>query len=239
MSFDFNKSGIWQPKQKNNQLGAMGSGSREQAPGPAPASGPDPLTQAAQGYAINKGTALADAGISKGWTALTQPAATAGTTAATGATTAGTAAATGATAAGTGAALGAGAGTAAATGAAAGTAAAAGGAAATGGMAAAAPAAAAMGPVGLGVLGLYAAHRAGLFNDGTTSVPNAEQLQTHPQSAPLAAPMATPMVMQEAPVMAAPLTQSYVDYRPANFTPADQTAQQDPKMLIQKALGGK
>jgi hypothetical protein len=47
------------------------------------------------------------------------------------------------------------------------------------------------------------------------------------------------MVAQEAPVVAAPLMQSYVDYRPANFTPAEQTEQQDPKMLIQKALGGK
>jgi hypothetical protein len=215
MSFDFNRSGIWQPKQRSNQISQLGTGSMEPTPGviPAQQEGPDPLMQFGQQYATAKATGMLDAALAKSMTssAATTAAAPAATTAAT-------------TAAPLAAALPGAAAT--TTGVAAATAAP----AASSAMAAAAPAMMAMGPAGwaaLGVGALIGGKKMGLFNDGTTSVPS------QPEAAPLAAPMVDPRMVQPA----VQDTANYVNYNPEAFQPTNQGV--DQAAMIRKALGGK
>jgi hypothetical protein len=216
MSFDFNRSGIWQPKPRSNQISQLGSGSMEPTPGviPAQQEGPDPLMQFGQQYAAGKATGMLDAALAKAMAPSAATTAAAPVTAAT-------------TAAPLAAALPAAAST---TGVAAATAAP----AASSAMAAAAPAMAAMGPAGwaaLGVGALLGGKKLGLFNDGTTSVPS------QPQAAPLATPMATPMVDPRMVQPAVQDTANYVNYNPEAFQPTNQGV--DQAAMIRKALGGK
>jgi hypothetical protein len=210
MSFDFNRSGIWQPKPRSNQISQLGAGSMEPTPAPIVDNEVNPLLQFGQQYGTAKATGMLDAALTK---AMAPSAATTAAAPVTAATTAAPLAAAVPAAATT-------------TGVAAATAP-----AASSAMAAAAPAMAAMGPAGwaaLGVGALLGGKKMGLFNDGTTSVP---------QEAPLGAPMATPMVD---PRMAQPAVQdtaNYVNYNPEAFQPTNQGV--DQAAMIRKALGGK
>jgi len=218
MSFDFNRSGIWQPKPRSNQISQLGTGSMEPTPGviPAQQEGPNPLLQFGQQYGTAKATGMLDAALAKAMApsaATTAAAPVAATTAASAAPLA--AALPGAAATTTGVA-------------------AATAPAASSAMAAAAPAMAAMGPAGwaaLGVGALLGGKKLGLFNDGTTSVPS------QPQAAPLATPMATPMVDPRMVQPAVQDTANYVNYNPEAFQPTNQGV--DQAAMIRKALGGK